>query len=101
MKNILTLLLLTTTLSLFGQSDDTWTSFWNSDSTQIGYKDKNGIVKIEAKNYFYTFPNKFDNIMVVMEKVDNSVESYYLTKAGKILGRDSLYFFDNTPDCES
>jgi len=98
---ILILLLLTTTLSLFGQNDDTWIAFWNSDSTQIGYKDKNGTVKIEPKIYFHTFPNKFDNIMIIMEEVDNNVDSYYFTKAGKIFGRDSLFFFDNTPDCEN
>ncbi|MHC0443614.1 WG repeat-containing protein, partial [Flavobacterium sp. 3-210] len=28
-------------------------------------------------------------------------KSYYLTKQGKIVGRDSLYVFDNGPDCEN
>ena len=100
-KWILILLLLIMGLSLFGQNNDIWISFWNSDSTQIGYKDKNGTVKIEPKIYFHTFANKFENVVIIMEEIDDHVESYYLTKEGKIFGRDSLYFFDNTPDCES
>ena len=36
-----------------------------------------------------------------MEEGEGRQETYYLTKAGKKAGRESIYFFDNTPDCES
>ena len=97
MKNCILLFLLITTTSLFGQNNDTWTAFWNSDTTLVGYKDKNGVVKIEPKFIPLTLARKFENIIAVMDEY----ASYYLTKAGKIVGRDSLYVFDNTPDCES
>jgi len=101
MKNILILLLITTTLSLFGQNDDIWTSFWNNDTTLIGYKDKNGIVKIEPKFESISIARKFDKIIAVAEYIDEKWNSYYLTKTRKIVGKDSLYIFDNGFDCES
>ena len=103
MKNILTLLLLTTSLSLSAQNIDTWYSFWNSDTTLFGYKDKNGMVKIEPKfDHIFSFPNKFDYIIAVTEIIDNeNWSNYYLTKTGKILGKDSLYSLDARFDCES
>jgi hypothetical protein len=88
-------------LSLFGQSNDTWTSFWNKDTTLIGYKDKNGIVKIEPKFTGFTSAGKFENIIAVSEEIKGKWSSYYLTKSGKIVGIDSLHIFDNGSDCES
>lgn len=88
-------------LTLFGQSNGTWTSFWNKDTTLIGYKDENGVVKIEPKFTGFTSAGKFENIIAVAEEINGSWKNYYLTKQGKIIGRDSLYIFDNTPDCES
>jgi hypothetical protein len=78
-----------------------WTAFLNSDSSLLGYKDKNGAVRIEPKFMRFTIANKFDKIIAVTEKVNGSYKSYYLTKAGKIIGIDSLHIFDNGPDCES
>ena len=46
---ILTFFLTTFSRTLFGQSNDTWIAFWNKDTTLIGYKDKNGLIKIEPK----------------------------------------------------
>ena len=83
------------------QSNDTWTSFYNKDSTLIGYKDKNGIVKIEPKFTTYIIADKFDNIIAATEESKGQWKTYYLTKTGRIIGRDSLLIFDNTPDCES
>ena len=88
-------------LSLLGQSKDTWTLFWNEDSTLIGYKDKNGVVKIEPKFTTFTCARKFDHIIAVSEECDGRWYSYYLTKSGKLIGRDSLYIFDNAADCEN
>lgn len=79
----------------------TWTAFYNADSTLTGYKDENGAVKITPK---FTGPGsayRFDHIIAVTEENNGKWQSYYLTKAGKITGRDSLFIFDNTPDCES
>ncbi len=39
--------------------------------------------------------------MPVTEEVNGAWESYYLTKSGRIAGRDSLHYFDNGADCES
>ncbi|TDL99581.1 MAG: hypothetical protein C4K58_06735 [Flavobacteriaceae bacterium] len=98
---LLTFLTTISSLTLFGQNNDTWTSFWNKDSTLIGYKDKNGVVKIEPKFSGFINANKFDNIIAVSEVINEYWNYYYLTKSGKIIGRDSLHVFDNTPDCES
>lgn len=101
---ILTLAFLLTLLgvSVSGQSNDTWVAFWNKDTTLIGYKDKNGVVKIEPKfQSGFTSASKFDNIIAVAEEVNQHWKFYYLTKSGRIVGRDSLYIFDNGSDCES
>ncbi|MCV2486185.1 WG repeat-containing protein [Flavobacterium sp. SH_e] len=89
------------TCSVFAQSNDIWTSFSNKDSTLTGFKDKNGVVKIEPKFTGFTIAQKFENIMAVSEEENGKWKSYYLTKKGKIVGRDSLYSFDNSPDCEN
>ena len=86
---------------MLGQSNDTWTLFWNKDTTLIGYKDKNGVVKIEPKFTGFTSAGKFENIIAVTEEINGSWKSYYLTKQGKKVGSDSLHIFDNGSDCES
>jgi hypothetical protein len=86
---------------LLGQSKDSWTSFWNKDTTLIGYKNKDGTVKIEPKFVGVTIAKEFDDIIAVTEAINDSSASYYLTKTGRIVGRDSLYIFDNGADCES
>ena len=98
---ILTFLTTISSLTMLGQSNDTWTSFWNKDTTLIGYKDKNGVVKIEPKFIGFTSASKFDNIIAASEETNGKWSSYYLTKSGKIIGRDSLHIFDNGSDCES
>ena len=44
---------------------------------------------------------KFDEIIAVNDETNGKWESYYLTKAGKKFGNDSLEFYDNSPVCES
>ena len=100
MKHILIFLLGLTNLTLSAQNNDIWTLFWNSDTTLFGYKDKNGTVKIEPK-FTMVFADKFNHIIAVTKEVNSQWDSYYLTKSGKIVGRDSLYFFDNGFDCEN
>jgi hypothetical protein len=87
--------------SLFAQEKNTWVSFWNKDTTLIGFKDKHGVVKIEPKFTGFTNAGKFEHIIAATEDVNGRWESYYLTKTGKIIGKDSLYTFDNTSDCEN
>jgi len=100
---LLTFLLTTLSMTLFGQHNDTWTSFWNKDTSLIGFKDKNGNIKIEPKFMRFTTANKFDDIIAVTEEVEvnEKWESYYITKAGRIVGRDSIHTCDNGADCES
>lgn len=98
---ILIFLTIISSLTLFGQSNDTWTYFWNKDSTLIGYKDKNGVVKIEPKFTGFSSAGKFEHIIAVSEEKNGKWSSYYLTKNGRIVGRDSLHIFDNGSDCES
>ncbi|SHF86283.1 hypothetical protein [Flavobacterium defluvii] len=88
-------------ISAFAQNNDVWTSFPNKDTTLIGFKDKNGIIKIEPKFSGFTTARKFENIIAVTEERNGNWKSYYLTKSGKIVGQDSLYVFDNGPDCEN
>lgn len=82
------------------EDDDNWTLIWNKDSTLFGYEDKNGVVKIEQKYMGCNRSVIFENIVPVIDtSVDGS--SYYLTKLGKTVGIDSVYFFDSCFDCES
>ncbi len=86
--------------SLSAQKADTWTAFWNKDTTLFGYKDGTGKVRIEPKFSHFSFPNKFDDIISVTQEKNGVVKSFYLTKAGKVVGRDSMFFGEET-DCES
>jgi hypothetical protein len=98
--HFLLFLLFVSSLTAFGQSDS-WISFWNEDTTLIGYKDQNGVVKIEPKFTGFANAGRFDHIIAATEEHDGNWTSYYLTKSGKIVGWDSLHVFDNSADCES
>ncbi len=87
--------------TIFAQQKNSWVSFQNIDSELIGFKDLDGNIKIAPKFTGFTSANRFDNIMAVMEENNGDYISYYLTKSGKIVGRDSLHIFDNGSDCES
>jgi formylglycine-generating enzyme required for sulfatase activity/tetratricopeptide (TPR) repeat protein len=80
-----------------------WTSFYNDNMRLAGYMDKYSRVRIEPKFSRPPFPCKeFDNIIGVAEDVGEDWKGYYLTKAGKILGKDSLYVSrSNSVDCET
>lgn len=43
----------------------------------------------------------FEHIIAMGEKQEGRWVSYYLTKSGRIFGKDSLHIFDNSYDCES
>ncbi|HMA64140.1 MAG TPA: WG repeat-containing protein, partial [Chitinispirillaceae bacterium] len=101
MKHILLLILCCYCIRVSAQSTDTWTAFWNSDTTLFGFKDKQGTIAISPKFNNFSTATYFDDIIAVVEGEGDSAKPYYLTKTGKIVGADSLYLFDNTPDCEN
>ncbi|MGN0021890.1 MAG: hypothetical protein ACI35Z_13900 [Sphingobacterium hotanense] len=83
-------------------SSDAWLRCYNADSTLVGFKDKNGKLMIQTKYIpSMTIADEFDKIISAVEENDDQWKTYYITKQGRIMGRDSLYFFDNTPDCEN
>ncbi|MCG9793305.1 hypothetical protein [Flavobacterium algicola] len=96
------LLFFFSTTNIFAQSDDLWTAFYNKDSTAVGYRDAKGIVQIQPKFSFTNHATNFRNIIAVVEETQKGKwKSYYLTRSGKIVGKDSLHIFDNGHDCES
>lgn len=101
-KYYLCIIFIFSSLIIFGQINSSWTSFYNKDSSLIGYKDKSGIIKIEPKfTSGFTIAKKFDDIIAATENGYLENTNYYLTKSGGIVGRNNVYYFDNTPDCES
>ncbi|GAB2530694.1 WG repeat-containing protein [Rufibacter soli] len=99
-KLLITCLLFLVGFSSQAQSPERWIAFWDSNHELKGFKDSKGVVKVEPK-FSNLRANYFDNIMAVFVKENGKYKSYYLTKAGKIVGRDSLYYYDNGEDCES
>jgi hypothetical protein len=88
-------------ISATAQSSDKWIAF-TDDSGLKGFKDTIRQVKIKPKFMGFTTAKYFDKIIVAMEETENgTLDSYYLTKAGKKVGRDSLHIIGNASDCES
>lgn len=84
------------------QQTNTWYAFSDSkDEELIGFKDKDGEVRISPRFIGMMEGRKFDDILAAIEVTDSSLLTYYLTKPGRIIGRDSLFVFDNMPDCEN
>lgn len=100
-KNLLVLLLIAVFSNSFAQKNDIWVSFYNQDSTKIGFKDKLGNVKIEPKFIEISGNQRFENIIATIEEVGDVWKGYYLTKYGKKVGENMLFMFDNAPDCEN
>ncbi len=98
--------MLFTNISLFSQNIGDWVMFVDKKTELKGYKDLQGNVKIKPKFVFLTSAVVFKNIVPVMEETypENSkiskFENYYLLKNGKKIGKDSLYVWDFTLDCE-
>lgn len=100
-KIILTCVFILIGCSINNQNDDLWMAFKDNASELIGFKDRDGNLKIEPKYTGLTIAKKFDKIIAVTEHVNGTYENFYLTKSGKIVGKDNLYIFDNSPDCEN
>ena len=85
----------------YAQGPEIWTLFQDEETELIGYKDSNQNIKINPK-FTFAMDRQFKNIIAVYEQIDkNNYESYYLLKNGKKVGIDSLYLWDNAPDCEN
>lgn len=85
----------------YSQQNNYWTAFWNEDEEKFGFKDNSGLVVIQPIFSSFSFVNRFEHIFIASEETDDKFDIYYLTKSGRQFGRDSIYIFDNTPDCES
>lgn len=82
------------------QFSGTWFRFYNPDSTLVGFKNSEGIVKMAPRFEPLSAWGAFENIIVVGENRDGIYRSYYLTKSGREVGRDSVHYFDNGEDYE-
>jgi len=87
----------------FARAQDTteWIRFEKPETERIGFKDRFGKIMIEPKFLTITGASRFRNIIAVIE--DDSMADfphYHLLKDGRKVGRDSLYMFDMTMDCE-
>lgn len=82
---------------------EVWTAYWNADTTLYGFKNSAGQVMIAPRFAGAGVARKLEYIMSVVEQVPamGQWSYYFLTRLGKKTGIDSLYFFDNAPDCES
>ncbi|MEK6494949.1 hypothetical protein [Myroides odoratimimus] len=85
---------------IHGQTKDTWTTFYNESEELLGYKNSQGEVMIAPRFSPFMTAYRFDDIAAVYEELNGKYDSYYLLKDGTKVGRDSLYVFDNTFDCE-
>ena len=99
-KIVFVLLTISISMSVFAQKDNIWYSFQDEETEQVGFKDKDGNIKLEAKFSILTF-GKFDNIIPLGEINDSIYQTYYLLKNGQKVGFDSLWVFDIAYDCEN
>jgi hypothetical protein len=83
---------------LSAQTSNNWYSFYNRKTDLIGFKDSLGNTKIPAQYSSFTNASTFRNIIAVSES--DFKQSYYLLKNGRKVGKDSLYIWDMTYDCE-
>ncbi len=83
------------------QNKGTWFAFWNKDHSLTGFKDKTGKIRVSPRFNTFTIAGRFDDIIGAARQNGDHIDTYYLTKSGKIVGKGDLYIFDNGADCES
>jgi hypothetical protein len=86
------------TKPLSAQTSEPWYSYTDTRNETTGYKDAHGKIKVPARFGGLSLANVFRNIIAVTEY--DTGKSYYLLKNGKQIGKDSLYVWDMTYDCE-
>jgi len=82
----------------FAQSDDPWIRFEDKATELYGFKDLKGNVRVPARFTPFIAADSFYNIIAVNDGIENA--DYYLLKNGRRVGKDSVYYFDFTMDCE-
>ncbi len=103
MKYIILPFFLVLIYSVSKAQSDLWTAYWNADTTLYGFKNSSGQVMIAPRFTGAGVARKLEHIMSVIEESlqTGKWDSYFLTRNSKKTGVDSLYFFDNAPDCEN
>lgn len=102
-KYVLSLWILLSATIAAAQHRDTWTAFYDNEeeSYLLGFKNSKGAVMISPKFMGFTTVRKWDHIAAFMEDSSGLFLQYYMLKDGTKFGRDSLYIFDMSFDCES
>lgn len=101
MKNIFLLLLLTASNLVWAQNKDSRIAFYNSDSTQIGFKDQDGNITIPATLSPITPARRLEHILTIAKPKNNEQQVFFRTIAGEKIKTLSPYIYDNAFDCES
>ncbi len=101
MKKLAILIFLFSTIFTTADESHLWYRFQDTTKNQYGFKDINGKIMIEPDDLGFVCGRKFDKIVAVEDYQREQDESYYLTKSGKKVGKGNIYYYDNTPDCES
>ena len=96
----LQIVLLLLLVNVVAKAQDRWTAFYDEDDYRSGFKNAKGEVMITPKFMGFTAANWFDKVMAAMQDSSGIFDSYYLLKDGTRFGKDSLYVFDMTFDCE-
>jgi hypothetical protein len=87
-------------VSLFSQSDQKWFSYWNADTTLLGFKNAKGEILTEPK-FIMVSCSDFEKVSGVVEQVsEDEYKTYYLRNNGTKFAEDSVYFFDAAADNE-
>lgn len=103
LKRIFLLVTVIVSNTNYAQQQEDWLRCYNQDSTLIGYKNQKGNIKLAPQfNGMggWTHAEKFSHIITASKSLGKETQRFYITKEKKIIGRDSLYTFDNTADCE-
>lgn len=95
---LFSLLLLISGSRLFAQAPGNWYSYYDAKKELYGFVDAKGKIKIPARFNGLTRARVFKNIIAVTNAATS--QSYYLLKSGKQSGKDSLYVWDMSYDCE-
>lgn len=87
-------------VSSLAQESKPWTLFYDEKTDLYGYMDASRNIMIPPR-FIMADAFEFHHIIAVVESLsEGTYQGYYLLKNGKKIGVDSLYMWDNSPDCE-